>query len=299
MSLLCFFRLHSLLEVLQSIAVKKKHDQSAHNQCEANMVYSVRIQPHPDDEKRNADEQAYRKKQLDSATILNWISGAGAAIALLALVGLILNAWIIHQQLQVMVDSNKISRTANIVSQRAFVFILEPPQIDHANEPQMGKGWAFTYQMENSGNTPARNVRHYINSNLSRSNVTWERLPGNFTFPDNPSSGGPFPNSVMNAGLHIIAPQQKLDFTQLWIPTDVLERVTAGTAHVYFWGWVAYDDVFGCGHKTEFAIEVVSMQRIFPNKDLERFFFNTYPDHNCTDKDCKDFEPSKNPECPN
>lgn len=229
----------------------------------------------------------------------DWLDYVKFAVEVVALGFLI--AYTVYAGLQwcAMLDSNKISRAANIVGQRAFVFVPEPPQIDAATDAQTGgNGWAFTYQMQNSGNTPARSVRHYINSNLSRANTTWEELPENFSFPDNRSSIGPFANSTTNAGFHIIAPQQKLDFTQLWIPNEVLKNVTNGKAHVYFWGWITYDDVFGCGHKTEFAMQVVSMQKPSP-KDRERFFFSTYPEHNCTDKDCKDYEPPKNPECPN
>jgi len=44
----------------------KHHEQTAdHGEGEASMVYTVKIEPRPDQEKRDADDQEYRKKQLN------------------------------------------------------------------------------------------------------------------------------------------------------------------------------------------------------------------------------------------
>ena len=287
---------------------KKKHhhqqDSSEHNhspsnevKCEANMLYSVRIEPHPDQKKRDASDEEYRSKQLDSAKRLNLVSGIGTGIALLALVAVVWYACITNRQLGVMLDSNKISRAANIVGQRAFVFIPTDFQVIGGQDSKTKeKVWMFTFRMENSGNTPARIEGNYVNSN-GGPKATWEPLPSGFAFPDN-LPGGPFPNTNPKGGKIVIAPHQGWSLTGLSVPDSVFRLLNDGKAHVYFWGWVDYSDVFGCPHKTEFAREITSAQQKTSNEP-RTFFIDNYPEHNCADRDCKDYQPPQNPECPN
>ncbi len=78
------------------------------------MVYTVKIEPRPDQEKRDADDQEYRKKQLNLSWWLNLISGVGGGIAFLALLALVANAILIHQQ-------NKISEASSDLAYRPYV----------------------------------------------------------------------------------------------------------------------------------------------------------------------------------
>lgn len=268
------------------------------------MVYTVRIEPDPQNDKNRADEQQYRKDQLDIARdqlaaykILNWISGVGGAIAFFALIALIVNACYLSGQLGAALEANRINHYSLVVSQRAFVFIPNAFEENPGKDANTGdKLGAFTFRMENSGNTPATVTGNFINTNYYRTpNFGWNKLPDDFTFPDNPASTA-FPNASLAGGRFILAPHDTENFQVVGIPENVFAAVDMGKAHVYFWGWVAYTDVFGCSHKTEFARELTSAQPIAPDSRL-RFFIDNLPKHNCIDGDCVDYEKSKDPSC--
>ncbi len=57
---------------------------------------------------------------------------------------------------------------------------------------------------------------------------------------------------------------------------------------------VSYDDIFGRQHKTEFCEQVVAVSR---KGGKGQFVFNLRSEHNCMDKDCKDYQPTDAPSC--
>jgi hypothetical protein len=94
------------------------------------MVYTVKVEPHPDDEKRYAAEQADRtdqlriaRRQADLSRWLNIISGIGGGIAFFALVALIINASLVHQQIKAAGRANEISKNASDLQNRPYVGI--------------------------------------------------------------------------------------------------------------------------------------------------------------------------------
>ncbi len=75
----------------------------------------------PNDKQGHTEEQQYRKDQLDvmrdqvsKARVLNWISGIGAGIAILALIGLVITACLLSEQ-------NRISKTASDRAYRPYI----------------------------------------------------------------------------------------------------------------------------------------------------------------------------------
>ena len=104
---------------------------SAHLEGETSMIYTVKIQPHPEEENRYTEERTYRKNQLNAAKHLNLIRAGGAVIAFLAFVALVWYACITHRQLGAMLNSNNLSNLALInakeqfrISQRPYVWVM-------------------------------------------------------------------------------------------------------------------------------------------------------------------------------
>src|ERR1700682_3338235 len=93
---------------------------SAHLEGETSMIYTVKIQPHPEEENRYTEERTYRKNQLNAAKHLNLIRAGGAVIAFLAFVALVWYACITHRQLGAMLNSNNLSNLALINAKEQF-----------------------------------------------------------------------------------------------------------------------------------------------------------------------------------
>jgi hypothetical protein len=84
-------------------------------------VYTVRVEPDPEEKGRYTDEQQYRKKQIDAAIWLNRISAIGAAIAFLALLALIWYANISQGQLDGIHESNRINKSSSDLAYRPYI----------------------------------------------------------------------------------------------------------------------------------------------------------------------------------
>jgi hypothetical protein len=137
------------------------------------MVYTVRIQSDPKDEKRYADEQKERTEQLDisreqtsSAKALNIISGIGGGIAFLALVALIYNAILVHRQWKAMLDANTISKTAADLAYRPYIGVDqievrfyrgEADRTGTINPTAQTTEMGITVQIKNFGPVPGTN----------------------------------------------------------------------------------------------------------------------------------------------
>jgi hypothetical protein len=197
-------------------------------------------------------------------------------------------ACIAHRQRTEMSKSNEINRAAMMISQRAYTYFLPDPNIRPATLKDTNeKGWLVIPVAENGGNTPAFNVLNHVNTNTD-----FQRLPDDFDYADGEVKHGVFLNIVPRPGAAIvIGPHRSTGTGGLSVPETIIQKVNAGKAHVYFWGWLTYDDIFGCTHKTEFCSEVV--QRISEGK----FFISNCEKHNCADEDCEDYTPTNTPEC--
>jgi hypothetical protein len=152
------------------------HDKTPadHADCEPTMVYTVKIQPDPDEEKRRTDEGEYRKKQICSARKLNVISGIGVGIAGLTLIALIIYACITYGQLGAMRYSNTQNELALAnakeqfrIDQRPYVWI--PPQSPSENNPRQLE---FFIPAVNQPNQPVHVLVWYQNYGRSPAIIT-------------------------------------------------------------------------------------------------------------------------------
>jgi hypothetical protein len=71
------------------------------------------------------------------------------------------------------------------VEQRAFVYVKDKKliRIDPAHPPPLGTTGGISIDFDNSGATPARNVKHWVTACIKRG-----KLPNDFSFPEVPPS---------------------------------------------------------------------------------------------------------------
>jgi len=122
------------------------------------MVYTVKIEPRPDQEKRDSDEQEYRKDQLNLSRWLTVNSGINGGVAFLGLIGLIINACLIYRQLTTMVESNKISREAVETANQSYVTIGRKDGVvaDFVIPKDHRQNVEIVIYFQNSGHLPAK-----------------------------------------------------------------------------------------------------------------------------------------------
>ncbi len=108
------------------------------------MLYTVRIEPDPEDKSRYADEKDYRKQQLDAAKSLNVISGVGGGIAFLGLIAVVWYACVASATL-----------TQLQVQQRPYVWLTTKSSPTYA----LDKDLLWDVDWGNYGLTPALKVR--------------------------------------------------------------------------------------------------------------------------------------------
>ena len=72
-------------------------------------------------------------------------------------------------------------------------------------------------------------------------------LPVDFDFPDYGK-----PSRI------VIGPAAVMEANSLRIPIEILQKIRAGEAHAYIWGWVDYNDTFAktLRHRAEFCLEI-------------------------------------------
>jgi hypothetical protein len=188
-------------------------------------------------------------------------------------------------------ESNKINRDALVSVQRAFVFFTNTlDALSGGRDRKTGqKAWLVTPHYKNSGNTAALNVHVFVSTNSPE----WTTLPGGYDFPDKVSTEGAFPNTNLKEAPSILASQFETGAAQVGIPDNILGRVNFGKSHVYLWGRVTYEDIFGCGHITRFCKE-------FTYRDPTgngRLFWDDCGENTCADKTCKDYQPTNKAVC--
>lgn len=179
-----------------------------------------------------AAELADRSAEL--AWWQNVIGGAGFGAVVLALILSALATKAARDQL-------RLSRHALVDTDRAFVYPKHGVWAARKNvESELIEGWSVSQRWRNSGKTPTRYLRMFINKDV-RDTV----LPTNFDFPDSGSETVPI----------LIAPDGTLDSSELVLSLDEMRDIIAGRKHFYTWGWVEYDDVFERAprHRTEFC----------------------------------------------
>jgi hypothetical protein len=127
--------------------------------------------------------------------------------------------------------------TAQLLDQRAWVGVI---QGEKPAEIIADVGYVWYFRASNSGKTPALSAR-YVTS-------FWHE--GERFVPEYPS-----PGPGENKSVTVIQPgeRQILTTKPLRMSREYLETLKSGTAHLYIYGQIQYDDIFGAIHCTMFC----------------------------------------------
>jgi len=175
-------------------------------------------------------------------------------------------------------DAADTARDALTSAQRAFVTFGQSMQINTVNDNtgQRVIAWDFRPVMVNSGGTPTRNATHRINWMFQPA-----AMSNDYTFPDLPSAP---------PVLFVMAPKDIKTGALAHIDVNVINQVRSHTAHLYFWGWVTYRDIFKgtAEHVSMFCSELndIPVDPTRPNISTLTFWSSCSPRHNCSDEDC-------------
>jgi hypothetical protein len=166
--------------------------------------------------------------------------------------------------------------------QRAFIV---SPQ-GTINSVGSGPTQIFTYKLQwkNVGYTPAVSVVSH------ESFAQMAALPRNFSFPDKWSDDeerlyATIPIGPQGITYDIAGP----------IPRGDVEKLSTTRTPIYFWGWARYRDIFDdtITHLTEVCTKLVGFYGSplinDPRENIEPVML-ACPTHNCTDRDCPDYE---------
>jgi hypothetical protein len=211
-----------------------------HRGGEPGMVYTVRIEPHPDEEKKHAEEQEYRKKQLKAPKILNWISGIGSGIALLALIALIWYASISQGQLNEM-------QTQRRLSVRPFVGLDEGSEAIQTTELHIDEtgnaSLVYIIRAKNYSNSPASNV--WADANL----VVADDL--NTVYEQQGYACGDAVIGKPDIGLILFQGRDRV-FTSFPAMTTIDSKHSGSRLQAWLAGCIGYRDQFGYLYRTKF-----------------------------------------------
>ena len=129
-------------------------------------------------------------------------------------------------------QSADVARDALASAQRAFVTYtqnLGANAVTDETNRQRVVMWEFSPILVNSGSTPTRNGIEVFNS--GHGGV----LQDTFTFRD---------AVVVMPTLFTLSPRDTKSGALLPITPEVLQHVRNQTEHLYFWGWITYNDIF-------------------------------------------------------
>jgi hypothetical protein len=177
-------------------------------------------------------------------------------------------------------DAANTAREALVDVQRAFVFPgnVRPQTFGDAINGITSLSLRFSW--ENSGTTPAKDATNHISYQLMAN-----ELPDDFSFPDRWPQKGKHINTTT-----MIAPRGGIDALVGPISINDFKAMKSLGAHMYFWGWVRYHDVFEksehlteiCFELTDFNGDVFSIKPVMLEPVLTSCNI-----HNCYDEECK------------
>jgi hypothetical protein len=237
---------------------------------------------------RNISE--YKNKETESGwrPAEKWAIGTNFLLIIMGTVALC----VYYGQLSQMRIAVDISKDSLVSVQRAFVtFKIISNNALLPQKPGGDKSYMFSAEWENLGVTPAKNV-------IQRFSI--HRLPaepdGKVFWGQEEISGAPqSPTVVGPKGTISVGPVIVLESYILpKIPARRRGTYVVNTdQYTYFWGWVAYRDIFPGTrrHVSEFCTYLVGgfAEELSERSPME-FKYRMCKDHNCTDEDCTDYE---------
>jgi hypothetical protein len=176
--------------------------------------------------------------------------------------------------------SAHIANQALVAAQRAYVVFKEfnvsatrVPPLDEISHCTIQPVW------ENSGTTPTRNGRTYVN---------WRYFPGSipsdFDFADFDEMGNRILAYESYSAL-VMGPKSKSFSPAIAIDASTVRMVRELEGRVLIWGWAEYDDIFedSTRHRTEFCYQM-TVSGDPPNSHIG---FSQYRRFNGADEDCE------------
>jgi len=189
-------------------------------------------------------------------------------------------------------ESNRLNRDALTSVQRAFV-TFQAMQLDTPPVSMNPRtiAWVFSGVVENSGATPAINkIEHFAGSNKLHEEPSEAQFIGDEQ--DRPV-GEIGPKVTKRVGQIVKEDDYVLGgYTLLQIGDEAFHRYLA-SHDVFFWGWVAYRDVFPNTrpHVTEFCQHVIGVAALStPQGPIPKLEFSECRGHSCVDENCPDYK---------
>lgn len=181
----------------------------------------------------------------------------------------------------------RLSRSTLVDTERAYVFCESITSSWTAiKATEQITSWVFHIVWRNSGKTPTRFGQTAVNK--------WDavdagELPSKFDYPDygTPENIIIGPNALIHSGTFDISIEQLIE-------------MRAGIRHVYLWGWVEYNDVFGDTgrHRSECCFEILVSGN--PTYKEGGFHYKRHGPFNGFDEECfRAPTPSKHTRSPN
>jgi hypothetical protein len=152
-----------------------------------------------------------------------------------------------------MEEANRINRESLQAVQRAYISFsylsTENANVTRAFDQRGGSVWTFHLPIENTGNTPARELRVRVNVR----NTGTAGLPSDFSFENLVEDSG-----AEDPTLDFVAAKGRIYTGGLDIRDDVVRGVHAKQIRCFFYGCATYKDVFENTppHRTEFCYEL-------------------------------------------
>jgi len=160
-----------------------------------------------------------------------WVNLALVLVTFLLAIYAVKQAKAARDSVIAMREANQINRDSLQTVQRAYVTFplldMQPPLRMADSVTGNIISWQFRTAIENTGNTPARDVRNRIN-------YQWQEgidgLPNSFTFPDYGAE-----EAIINLSAKVKTYSQLLT-----IEDAIIQRVYAKQCRLYFYGWATY-----------------------------------------------------------
>jgi hypothetical protein len=180
---------------------------------------------------------------------------------------------------------NKETYQSSIAAQRAFITTTGLDARVGRIADNDGKkviGYTFGTAWVNSGSTASKTAT------MLNSVAVWPAAPqGGFDFDSLPDIG---------KRSFVFSPKQGTPAPPAFVSLENMEAAAQGKAHVFFWGWVVYHDVFP-GTPTrlaEYCIELTNVKWTkVDHSDLGAELTMATPacqTHNCLDGECPDYK---------
>ena len=159
-----------------------------------------------------------------------------------------------RQGVERMKEANQINRESLQAVQRAYAqfpyVAKENVNVARLLDASTGNtaGWRFYLPLDNTGNTPAYDLRVHVNfTNVDGT----DGLPGDFTYPDYGSTDEPQPPLTIGAKARIYS-------SPLDISHAIMRKLQLKESRLFFYGWANYRDVFEGTtiHRSEFCYEL-------------------------------------------